>query len=91
MCEDREAFDCACGRSFVCAAEPGSVGRVDHDRLSEHREVAVAGAVDVGLADECAIGCGDATGEEGSSIHVLGQREPREHQQDGDEDAAAMQ
>jgi len=51
--EHGEPFDLARHRSFVGAAEPRAVGGVDHDRLSTHRQVAIARAVDVRLADEC--------------------------------------
>jgi len=71
VCEDRQPFDLARHRSLVGAAEPGAVGGVDDDRLPAHRQVAVAGAVDVGLPDKCRVGCGDAADQEGGHVRLL--------------------
>ena len=66
-----EPFDVARHRPFVGATEPGAVGGVDHDRLPAHRQVAIAGAVDVRLPDERRVGSGDAADQEGGHVRLL--------------------
>jgi hypothetical protein len=77
--EDGEPFDLARHRSFIGAAEPRAVGGVDHDRLPAHGQVAIAGAVDVQLPDECRVGCGDAADQEGGHVRLLPAGELLEH------------